>query len=190
MAPIHKVLQLPWRRARAWCLPPIHLLLHTVASAASVCQFVAPASHPSLAALHGFSVGGAACLPPAVALEVRKFVWGRGPAQPASMHVSIGTQDPLGRGMVSHIQCMSYSRPPHPQQHGCACSSMSCAACGQAAHAAGRTLCTSASSAGAPTLCSATLGAVAWLLSSPGQLIICIDAASGSCHVAASAGVG
>ena len=77
VAPMHEVLQLPWRRARAWCLPPLHLLLHTVASAASVCQFVAPASHPSLAALHGFSVGGAACLPPAVALEVREFVWGR-----------------------------------------------------------------------------------------------------------------
>lgn len=76
VSPVHEVLQLPWRRARAWCLPPLHLLLHTVASAASVCQFVAPASHPSLAVLHGFSVGGAACLPPAVALEVRTFAWG------------------------------------------------------------------------------------------------------------------
>ena len=73
LALVHALPSMPWRRARAWCIPESHLLLRAAAVAASACLFTAPVSHPSLAGLRSCCLAGSGCSP-AVGLEARLLI--------------------------------------------------------------------------------------------------------------------
>ena len=84
LALVHALPPMPWRRARAWCVPNRHLLLHAVTVSTSACVFTAPVSHPLLAGLRSCRLAGSYC-PPAVGLEVRLL------SQPLNPSVSTPT---------------------------------------------------------------------------------------------------
>lgn len=73
LALVHALPPVPWHRARAWCVPNPHLLLHAVTVSTSACLFTASVIHPLLAGLRSCRLTGSGC-PPAVGLEVRLLV--------------------------------------------------------------------------------------------------------------------
>ena len=73
LARVHALPPVLWHRARAWCVPNPHLLLHAVTVSTFACLFMAPVSHPLLAGLRSCRLAGS-YYPSAIGLEVRLLI--------------------------------------------------------------------------------------------------------------------